>query len=38
MIWIGRVGEMIIARGQGGGEEGGEGGPVIITEENCNIM
>ncbi|CAN9315355.1 unnamed protein product [Alternaria alternata] len=27
-----------IARGQGGGEEGGEGGPVIITEENCNIM
>jgi nuclear receptor interaction protein len=27
-----------IARGQGGGEEGEEGGPVIITEENCNIM
>jgi nuclear receptor interaction protein len=30
-----------IARGQGaggGGEEGEEGGPIVITEENCNVM
>jgi nuclear receptor interaction protein len=30
-----------IARGQGaggGGEEGEEDGPIVISEENCNVM